>query len=236
MRSESKLYGPTHATKTTARIALCLVAMWIVALIGMAALGGSTARGDEPAAKAVEKAFDKAKASKAVDDAFAKVKTPAVKSAAKAVEEAFKAAKAKGKPDAKSAATPERLPMPREVQVGTAKGAWYIDCPAGPCTECGTACKCVACVCESVTTSHPPLQPWTGGAIPQGWEWVGVPGNGAWRKAGVGSVQLSSNPLQFASYPCANGQCGAVGSPVTFAASPCASGNCPNVQPTTRRR
>lgn len=207
----------------------------------LAALGAG--RADEPAAKAVEKAFDKAKASKAVDDAFAKVKAPAVKSAAKAVEEAFTKAKAKGKPDAKDPATPERLPMPREVQVGEAKGSWYIECEAPPCAECGTACKCVACVCESVSvtpakavTSHPPLQPWTGGAIPQGWEWVGVVGNGAWRKAGVGSVQLSSNPLQFASYPCANGQCGAVGSPVTFAASPCASGNCPNVQPTTRRR
>jgi hypothetical protein len=186
---------------------------------------------DEPAAKAVEKAFDKAKAIKAVDDAFKlaaiKPATAVPKTAAKAVEEAFEAAKAKGKPAKEDPATPERLPMPRQVTVSDGN-PWYITYEAPPCAECATGCSCTDCVCES-KTSHPAAKaepryvqvtvdrwapqeppPWTGGEIPQGWEWVGVVGNGHWRKAGVGSSALShvqfSQNLMLAS-PCANGQC-----------------------------
>jgi len=154
MRSESDLYGPTHATKTLARLGLAIVALWILCLVGMAALGGSAARGEEPPAKAVEKAFDKAAACKVVDDAFAKAarkNAPAPKPAAKAVEDAFEAAKAKKQPDAKNPAAPERLPMPRQVTLNE----WFIDCPA-VCEECKWACACVDCVCQSTQPSAKP--------------------------------------------------------------------------------
>ena len=132
------------------------VSKYLMGVACLVLMGTYVSAQEPPKPDAIKTALDAAKARQSLDKAkakqdAAKERSSAPKDEAGAVKRTLDAAKAKQK---RESVTPpshsvETLPMPKRVLT------WDVSCAVetAPCAECGTACKCVACVCESVTAS-----------------------------------------------------------------------------------